>query len=70
MSEIKPNLERYLSAMAQAKVMLSTGLITQEEFEDLETMMSEICEISLCSIFREIEWINSDFRGNMSSIRR
>ena len=70
MSEVKANLDGYISAMAQAKMMLSNGLINQEEFEDLDTMMAKKYGISLCSIFREIEWINSDFRVNMSSKRR
>jgi len=70
MSEVRANLDGYISAMAQAKMMLSNGLINQEEFEDLDTMMAKKHGISLCSIFREIEWINSDFRVNMSSKRR
>ena len=70
MSEVKANLDGYISAMAQAKMMLSNGLINQKEFEDLDTMMAKKYGISLCSIFREIEWINSDFRVNMSSKRR
>lgn len=70
MSEVRANLDGYISAMAQAKMMLSNGLINQEEFEDLDTMMAKKYGISLCSIFREIEWINSDFRVNMSSKRR
>lgn len=70
MSERKANLDGYISAMAQAKMMLSNGLINQKEFEDLDTMMAKKYGISLCSIFREIEWINSDFRVNMSSKRR
>ena len=70
MSKVKANLDGYISAMAQAKMMLSNGLINQKEFEDLDTMMAKKYGISLCSIFREIEWINSDFRVNMSSKRR
>ena len=51
MSERKANLDGYISAMAQAKMMLSNGLINQKEFEDLDTMMAKKYGISLDSIF-------------------
>lgn len=59
-------LLNYLSAMAQAKVLLRQGIITKKEFADIDTMMAKKHGLSLCSIFRKTEWINSEIRGNMS----
>lgn len=59
----------YKSAMAQAKLMLSKGLLTTEEFGIIDTKMCEKFGINFCSLFRENDWINTDFRGNMSSTK-
>lgn len=59
----------YKSAMMQAKLMLSKGLITSEEFAIIDTKMCEIFGINFSSLFRENDWINTDFRGNMSSTK-
>lgn len=57
----------YKSAMMQARVMLSKGLITADEYIIIETKMCKKYGINFCSLFRENEWINTDFRGNMST---
>ena len=56
----------YKSAMAQARLMLSKGLITAEEFAIIETKMCGKFGINYGSLFRENDWINTPFRGNMS----
>ena len=56
----------YKSAMAQARVMQEKGLITAEEFAIIETKMCELFGINFDSLFRENDWIISEFRGNMS----
>ena len=55
----------YKSAMAQARQMLSKGLITVGEYGIIETKMCEIYGINFGSLYRDIDWINTPFRGNM-----
>ena len=59
----------YKSAMAQAKELLLRGIITPGEFSIIETKMSEKYGINSCSIYRDNDWINTPFRGNMSPER-
>ena len=59
----------YKAAMAQAKELLLRGIITPGEFSIIETKMSEKYGINSCSIYRENDWINTPFRGNMSPER-
>lgn len=63
------SLIAYKSAMSQAKLMHSKGIITSEEYEIIETKMCEKFGINSCSIFRDNEWINTLFRGNMSDTK-
>lgn len=55
----------YKSAMAQARIMLEKRLITAEEFAIIETKMCETYGINFGSLYRDIDWINTPFRGNM-----
>ena len=55
----------YKSVMAQARAMREQGLITAEEFTIIETKMCEIYGINFGSLYRDIDWINTPFRGNM-----
>ena len=59
----------YKSAMAQAKLMFSKGLLTADEMGVIETKMCEIYGINFDSLYREKDWINTGFRGNMSSTK-
>ena len=59
----------YKSAMAQARTMLSQGLITAEDLGIIETKMCEIFGINFDSLYRENDWILSGFRGNMSPVK-
>lgn len=57
----------YKSAMAQARLMQAKGLITAEEFAIIETKMCENYGINFGSLYREIDWINTPFDGNMNA---
>lgn len=56
----------YQAAMALARRMLSKGLISEEEYAEIDTIIAKKYGISSCSIFRWNGWINRAFRGNMS----
>ena len=55
----------YKSAMTQAKLMFAKGLLTADEMGVIETKMCEIYGINFGSLYRDIDWINTPFRGNM-----
>ena len=57
----------YKSAMAQARLMQAKGLISAEEYAKIETKMCENYGINFGSLYRDIDWINTPFRGNMCS---
>ena len=59
----------YKSAMAQARLMLSKGLISAEEYGIIETKMCCIYGINFDSLFRENDWIISEFRGNIAPVK-
>ena len=59
----------YKSAMAQARLMLSKGMITAAEYGIIKTKMCEIFGINFDSLYRENDWIISGFRGNMSPVK-
>lgn len=56
----------YKSAMAQAGLMLSKGIITAEVYAIIDTMMAEKYGLCSCSLFRENDLLYNGFRGNMS----
>lgn len=60
----------YKSAMKQARDMVEKGLISTDEYTNIEQKMCEIFGINISSIYRENDWINTRFRGNMSPTRR
>ena len=60
----------YKSAMKQARDMVEKGLISADEYTNIEQKMCEIFGINISSIYRENDWINTRFRGNMSPKRR
>lgn len=59
-------LESYMASMMQAKKMLKLGIISQEEYGIIATMMDKKYGISLCSLYRGIDLIYEGFRGSMS----
>ena len=56
----------YKSAMAQAGLMFSKGIISTEEYAIIDTMMAEKYGLSSCSLFRDNDLLYSSTRGNMS----
>lgn len=68
-SETFKALMGYKSAMAQARLMLSRGLITADEYGIIETKMCGILGINFDSLFRENDWIISEFRGNIAPVK-
>lgn len=59
----------YKTAMVQAKAMLSKWLITADEYGIIETKMCGIFGINSDSLYRENDWINTSFNGNMSPMK-
>lgn len=53
MPDYRSRLERYLSAMLQAKRMLSMGILTPEDYAKIDTRMAKKYGISSCSIYRQ-----------------
>lgn len=53
MPDYRSRLERYLTAMFQAKRMLSMGILTPEDYAKIDTKMAEKYDISSCSIYRQ-----------------
>ena len=56
----------YKSAMAQAQLMLFKGIITEDEYVIIDTMIAEKYGINSCSLFRDNDLLCGGFRGNMS----
>lgn len=56
----------YKSAMAQARLMLSKGILTESEYLEIDTMMAEKYGLSSCSLFRDNDLLYKENDGNMS----
>ena len=56
----------YKSAMAQARRLLSPGIVTEAEYAIIDTTMAEKYSLSSRSLFRENDLLYSSIRGNMS----
>lgn len=59
----------YKSAMAQARLMLSKGLITATEYGIIETKMCGIFGINFGSLYRDNDWINRETDGNIAPVK-
>jgi len=55
----------YKSALVQAKILLSRGIILPKEYAIIDTKMREKYGINSCSIFVENDLILNDYRGNI-----
>ena len=53
----------YLNAIAQAKAMLSKGMISWEEYLKIEGRMAEKHNLEKISIYRANDLINPSFRA-------
>ena len=56
----------YKSVMAQARRLLSAGIVTEAEYTIINTTMAEKYGLSSYSLFRENDLLYSSIRGNMS----
>lgn len=56
----------YKSAMAQARLMLLKGILTEDEYAIIDTMIAEKYGLSSCSLFRENDLLYKERDGNMS----
>lgn len=52
----------YLNAITQAKQMLSKGIISSEEYLEIEDRMAEKYNLGKTSLYRANDLINSSFR--------
>ncbi|MEG2673441.1 MAG: hypothetical protein RR937_09720 [Ruthenibacterium sp.] len=59
------NILDYKSAMAQAGIMRSKGIISGEEYATIDTMMAAKYALSSCSLFRDNALIYRENNGNM-----
>ena len=59
-------LTKYKSAMTQAKIMFSKGLISAEEYAIIDTNMCGRFGINLDSLYRDNDLIITDLYGNIS----
>lgn len=62
----RTRLEQYLSSMLQAKRMLTAGIITTEDYVNIDTIIAEKYGLRSCNIYRGIDLLYSEIRGNMS----
>jgi hypothetical protein len=62
----RSRLERYLASMIQVKRMLSKGIISPTDYVVIDTILANKYGISSCSVYRGIDLIYQDLRGNMS----
>lgn len=62
----RTRLESYLAAMYQAKKMLTMGILTPEDYTNVDTIIAKKYGISSSSLYRGLDLILCGFRGNMS----
>lgn len=56
----------YQSTMLMAKNLLEQGIISDEEYGEIDTMFREKYAVSLSTLFTDIHLIKFDKYGNMS----
>ena len=54
MTEYERKIISYRTVMSLAKSMLNQGIITAEEYAEIDTIMAKKYGLSSCTIFREI----------------
>jgi len=59
---MKQNTINYLNAMAQAKLMLKNGIITEKEYLKIEQKMAQKYSLNLLSLYRLNDLILFPFR--------
>ena len=61
----RTKLEKYLIAMHQAKRMLTMGILTSEDYIEIDTIIANKHGISLGSIYRFNALLLAEHDGNM-----
>ncbi len=64
--DYRNRLEMYISAMIQAKTLFHNGFISLSDYNRIDTIIAEKYGISSCNIYRGINLIYKESRGNMS----
>lgn len=59
------NLLHYKSAIYQANVLLSRGVILPKEYAIIDTKLRQKYGVNSCSILSENDLIINDYRGNI-----
>lgn len=52
MSDLKEQVVRYQIAMSMARAMLARGIITEEKYHDIDTIMAKKHGLSSSTIYR------------------
>ena len=55
----------YCSAIAQARRMLKMGIISLDDYEEIDNALLKKYKLPLSSLYRDIALINKENRGNM-----
>ena len=53
-NDLNSRIARYRAAMALASEMFKKGIISEEEYAKIDTIMAKKYDVSLSTIFREI----------------
>ena len=64
--EYRTRLEQYLSSMIQAKQMLTSGIISEEDYAKIDTIIAKKYSLESCNLYRGINLLYKEARGNMS----
>ena len=56
-NDYNSRLEQYIASMLQFKNMLSRGILTPDDYTEIDTILAERYGISSCSIYRGIDLI-------------
>ena len=64
--DYRNRLEMYISTMIQAKTLFHYGFISLSDYNRIDTIIAEKYSISSYNIYRGINLIYKESRGNMS----
>ena len=56
-NDYNSRLEQYIASMLQFKNILSRGILTPDDYTEIDTILAERYGISSCSIYRGIDLI-------------
>ena len=56
----------YCSAIAQARRMLRMGIISMDDYEKIDHVLPEKYKLSLSSLYRDMDLIYKESRGNIA----